>query len=201
MRRQSCSWATGVQRRCATRYASDAQDGLHPEICQFLLSGCDPPWSSIAFASRLVSRTLLTKPSAAYTELQADCFSFGVCLWEICTRDIPMRGYLRDVHAPAECPADIRLLMAECMNSDPERRPSAEELVRLSRQLPAPSELCRLLCWCSTHGAAHVAISSMSVSRNTAVQSRNVATSVMLHGYCSPWCSPAAHSWCVFYVS
>ena len=82
---------------------------------------------------------------STFRNSQADCFSFGVCLWEICTRDIPMRGYLRDVHAPAECPADIRLLLAECMNSDPERRPSAEELVRPCHLLPAPSKLRRLL--------------------------------------------------------
>lgn len=63
--------------------------------------------------------------------MQADCFSFGVCLWEICTRDIPMRGYLRDVHAPAECPEDIRALLADCMASDPAKRPSAEELVSI----------------------------------------------------------------------
>ncbi len=67
---------------------------------------------------------------AFFSCVQADCFSFGVCLWEICTRDIPMRGYLRDVQAPAECPENIRALLSECMASNPEQRPSAEELVR-----------------------------------------------------------------------
>ena len=33
-----------------------------------------------------------------------DVYSFGVVLWEIVTREMPMRGRLRDVMVPSECP-------------------------------------------------------------------------------------------------
>ena len=53
------------------------------------------------------------------------------CTAQIVTGDIPQRGYLRDVAAPTECPESVRVLLSDCMASDPKVRPSAEELVRL----------------------------------------------------------------------
>ena len=43
---------------------------------------------------------------------QADIYSFGVVLWELVTKEMPFRGFLRDVHVPEECPqARLRALI------------------------------------------------------------------------------------------
>ena len=49
---------------------------------------------------------------------QVDIYSFGVILWEIVTREMPMRGRLRDVTVPDECP---QVCCFHC--SMPRRRP------------------------------------------------------------------------------
>jgi hypothetical protein len=58
------------------------------------------------------------------------CCSYGVCLWEVVTGDIPVRGYLRDVLVPQECPAEVRQLISDCMETESNLRPTAQELVR-----------------------------------------------------------------------
>jgi hypothetical protein len=40
-----------------------------------------------------------------------------------------VRGQLRDVRVPAECPAAVEQLIAACINSDVAARPSSEEVV------------------------------------------------------------------------
>lgn len=67
-----------------------------------------------------------------------DLFSYGVCLWEVVTGAIPVRGYIRDVGVPSECPSEVRQLISDCMESDPKLRPTAEELVR--RMVATPEE-------------------------------------------------------------
>jgi hypothetical protein len=44
-----------------------------------------------------------------------DVYSFGVVLWEICTGRVPTRGRLADPEVPGDCPADILMLIRECM--------------------------------------------------------------------------------------
>lgn len=46
---------------------------------------------------------------------QVDVYSFGVVLWEICTGRVPTRGRLEDPAVPGDCPADILMLIRECM--------------------------------------------------------------------------------------
>jgi hypothetical protein len=46
-----------------------------------------------------------------------DVYSFGVVLWEICTGRVPTRGRLADPDVPGDCPADILMLIRECMQA------------------------------------------------------------------------------------
>ncbi len=67
---------------------------------------------------------------------RADIYSFGVVLWEIVTGERPVRGQLRDVRVPEECPPEARALMLECLETRPSRRPSALQLVERLRAMP-----------------------------------------------------------------
>ena len=48
----------------------------------------------------------------------ADMFSYGVVLWEICTGEIPVRGQMREVRVPEECPQRVADLIHACLSSD-----------------------------------------------------------------------------------
>lgn len=54
----------------------------------------------------------------------------GVLLWEIITGLRPVRGHMRSVHVPAECPQDAADLVAACCALDPEARPTARQLMK-----------------------------------------------------------------------
>ncbi|KAI7839307.1 hypothetical protein COHA_007005 [Chlorella ohadii] len=66
----------------------------------------------------------------------ADIFSAGVLLWEICTGSVPVRGRMRPLAVPADCPAEVARLVEECTSPDPLARPTAQQLVE--RLLGAP---------------------------------------------------------------
>ena len=42
---------------------------------------------------------------------QVDCFSYGVVLWEIITKERSQRGNWRPVRVPEECPAEVDALL------------------------------------------------------------------------------------------
>lgn len=63
----------------------------------------------------------------------ADIWSFGVVMWELCTGEAPLRGQLRAVKVPEECPQEVEELMRRCWSTDPEKRPTAVEIVRILR--------------------------------------------------------------------
>ena len=67
---------------------------------------------------------------------KADMYSYGIVLWEICTGETPVRGQLRDIRVPEECPAKVRDLMLECLEARPSLRPSAVQVVERLRALP-----------------------------------------------------------------
>lgn len=76
---------------------------------------------------------------------KADIFSYGIVLWEIIAGERPVRGQLRDVEVPRECPEEVRQLMLQCLDTRPSRRPSAKEIVEKLRELPneVPPEVAR----------------------------------------------------------
>ncbi len=49
--------------------------------------------------TRVCRRDAIGRPHA-----QVDVYSFGVVLWELVTKEQAMRGQLRDVLVPSECP-------------------------------------------------------------------------------------------------
>ena len=49
-------------------------------------------------------------------------------LWEIVTQEMPIRGALRDVRVPQECPGPIKSLISKCMAREPDMRPTADEV-------------------------------------------------------------------------
>ncbi|CAL8471556.1 g11098 [Coccomyxa elongata] len=76
---------------------------------------------------------------------KADIFSLGVVLWNICTQEVPLRGHLRRVQVPAECPASIAELIDDCLERPPEDRPSAREAFEVIKKSMSPA-LCQAAC-------------------------------------------------------
>jgi hypothetical protein len=68
--------------------------------------------------------------------VKADIYSWGVVLWEVCSGEAPVRGGMRVLRAPEDCPADVAELYQRCVSEDPEDRPSAEELLDILEALP-----------------------------------------------------------------
>ena len=68
---------------------------------------------------------------------KADIFSYGVVLWEVCTGDAPVRGGMRALRVPEECPEGVAELCRECTAEVPGQRPAAKDIVhRLQRLAP-----------------------------------------------------------------
>jgi serine/threonine protein kinase len=76
--------------------------------------------------------------------LKADVYSYAVVLWEICARDIPYKHLhpmsitLKVVQSqerpnmsviPSSCPAKMKLLITQCWQQEPSRRPNFEEIL------------------------------------------------------------------------
>lgn len=70
--------------------------------------------------------------------VKADIYSWGVVLWEICTGEAPVRGGMRALRSPEDCPPEVTEIYRRCVSEDPEERPSAEELLALLEGLPPP---------------------------------------------------------------
>ncbi|KAI3429894.1 hypothetical protein D9Q98_010205 [Chlorella vulgaris] len=68
---------------------------------------------------------------------KVDIYSFGIVLWEICSGQAPERGRLRDVRVPQECPQEARLLILQCLDASPSKRPTALQLVEQLTAIPA----------------------------------------------------------------
>ena len=83
-----------------------------------------------------------------------DVYSFGVCVWEMCTRCFPWHALLEQGRVselcrrvgrdgerldPALCPAPLRLLVEACWRQAPSQRPTFEELSKLNLEELATS--------------------------------------------------------------
>jgi serine/threonine-protein kinase RIO1 len=76
----------------------------------------------------------------------ADMYSYGVVLWEICTGETPVRGCMREVKVPQECPQEIADLISACLTPpmSENKRPRAEEALAtlqsvLEKSIPSGS--------------------------------------------------------------
>ena len=124
MLHRSCCWATAARPRCYLSCISLSIADLHLLTCVCpLCSSAVRATHCFVVASNPASREqrkqhvqLLWGPKRpAAAPPQVDVYSFGVVLWEICTGRVPTRGRLADPDVPGDCPADILMLIRECM--------------------------------------------------------------------------------------
>lgn len=66
---------------------------------------------------------------------KVDIYSFGVVVWEICSGEVPVRGDMRALKAPEDCPGEIVELQRRCVSEDPGDRPTADEIVQVLQRL------------------------------------------------------------------
>ncbi|KAL3150425.1 hypothetical protein ABBQ32_000261 [Trebouxia sp. C0010 RCD-2024] len=62
---------------------------------------------------------------------RADIFSYGVLLWELITQEKPLRGNLRDLQIPQECPQVISDIVTACTRQLASDRPTAQQIIRV----------------------------------------------------------------------
>lgn len=65
---------------------------------------------------------------------KTDVWSFGVLLWELISCERPQRGRYRTLRIPSECPQEIGALVDACMQTNPDDRPTAKEVVQILLQ-------------------------------------------------------------------
>ena len=131
-------------------------DSLRIKICDFGIS-------RHANAANTMTASLGTVPWTAPEMLRGeryskkvDCYSLGVCLWELTTRRIPYEGVqsVRIITSvingmrpqiPKTTPASLAQLIALCWHTKPSLRPSAAEIVtaleRISEEGLNPAEM------------------------------------------------------------
>ena len=99
--------------------------------------------SSWSQAQLLVTHfsTTGTGPTHVLCGAQADSYSLGVVMWELVTGETPVRGGMRPVRVPEECPAAVAALVQRCMAMAPADRPDADEVGRQLQRLAAGTEL------------------------------------------------------------
>lgn len=63
----------------------------------------------------------------------------GIVLHEMCSGAMPVRGRMRALQPPADCPPEISALVDACMSADPQQRPTAAQVAeRLARAPGSP---------------------------------------------------------------
>ena len=93
------------------------------------------------FVTGVVSTLAWSAPEQLWRTLcseKCDIYSYGIVLWEICTGEKPVRGQLRDVNVPQECPEEVRNLMLQCLETRPSRRPTAVQIVQTLQRIAEP---------------------------------------------------------------
>ena len=50
---------------------------------------------------------------------------------QICTAEIPRRGFLRPLKAPEDAPADVAALIVRCLEPEPSQRPNVSQILEV----------------------------------------------------------------------
>lgn len=84
----------------------------------------------------MAARPCASSKSLQVAGVQADSYSLGVVLWELCTGEMPARGAMRPLQT-RDCPPAVAALIAKCMGENAADRPTAVEVSEQLRTLAA----------------------------------------------------------------
>lgn len=73
--------------------------------------------------------------SPCLAAVQVDIYSIGVVLWEISTRELPIRGKLRPLQVPQDCSMPMVQLINACLSPNANSRPTAEQIFHLIKDM------------------------------------------------------------------
>ncbi|KAL4519416.1 hypothetical protein Ndes2437A_g07613 [Nannochloris sp. 'desiccata'] len=114
-------------------------DNLTAKVADVGIAGVHSQGYLTAGAGQVVGTLAWSAPELLLGERcsdKVDIYSLGVVLWELATGNVPQRGFVEPPPPSRNCPAELSLLIKDCINLEPSARPNAKQVYQRLLQIP-----------------------------------------------------------------